>query len=670
MKESEIKKYYNKKIKELKKHNKLYFDDSAPKITDNQYDQIKKEIFDLEKKYSFLKSTSSPSNSLGYTPSKNFIKSKHRVKMLSLSNAFGKDDLENFEKKIFNYLNQKIDIEYSVEPKIDGISASLTYKNGILILGTSRGDGTTGEVITENLRTINDIPQKITSNDFPRNIDIRGEVFIKKSDFTKLKNEFANPRNAASGSLRQKNPEQTKKIPLKFIAYTYGYFENKTIKKQSEFLRLLKKWGFETSAHNKVLKTLNDLEYFHKKFEKIRYDLEYDVDGLVYKINNIDLQKRLGFTANSPRWAIAHKFSAHSAFSQIMDIGIQIGRTGALTPVARIKPVNIGGVVVSNATLHNEDEIIRKDIRVGDTVKIERAGDVIPHVIQVDFKKRDKNSKKFSFPKLCPSCSSKTIKEFNRLTKKYDAVRRCTNDGFECEKIAVEKMKHFISKEALNIDGLGKKVIEKFWDLKLIRFPQDIFRLNFLQISKLDGWGDISVSNLKYSINQSKKVSLDRFIYSLGIRHIGIENAKLLADYTRSISNFVNFVKTNKFNEFLNIDGIGETQINSLKKFFENKSNFKVIEELSQILNISDIKLNKNGKLLNNTFMFTGKLSNMSRAEAKSLIEKNSGSVVSSVNKKLKFLIIGEKPTIRKVEHAKELGIKILSQNEWLNLLD
>ena len=231
-------------------------------------------------------------------------------------------------------------------------------------------------------------------------------------------------------------------------------------------------------------------------------------------------------------------------------------------------------------------------------------------------------------------------------------------------------MKHFISKEALNIDGLGKKVIEKFWDLKLIRFPQDIFRLNFLQISKLDGWGDISVSNLKYSINQSKKVSLDRFIYSLGIRHIGIENAKLLADYTRSISNFVNFVKTNKFNEFLNIDGIGETQINSLKKFFENKSNFKVIEELSQILNISDIKLNKNGKLLNNTFMFTGKLSNMSRAEAKSLIEKNSGSVVSSVNKKLKFLIIGEKPTIRKVEQAKELGIKILSQNEWLNLLD
>ncbi len=670
MKEIEIKKYYKKKIKELNTHNKLYFEDSSPKISDKQYDDIKKEIFDLEKNYNFLKSTFSPSKSLGFTPSKNFIKSRHRVKMLSLSNAFDIEDLENFEKKIFNFLNKRIDVEYSVEPKIDGISASLTYKNGKLVMGTSRGDGTTGEVITENLKTIKDIPQKITNKDFPKDIDIRGEVFIEKDDFNKLKNDFANARNAASGSLRQKNPLETKKIPLHFIAYTYGYFESDKIKKQSDFLSSLKKWGFKINEHNKVLKTTKDLESFHKKFEDDRFDLKYDVDGLVYKINNLDLQKRLGFTANSPRWAIAHKFSADSAYSIIKDINIQVGRTGALTPVARIKPVNIGGVVVSNATLHNEDEIIRKDIRLGDIVKVERAGDVIPHVVSVDLKKREKKSKKFIFPNNCPSCGSETIKEFNKTTKKYDAVRRCTNEGYDCEKIAIEKIKHFISKDAMNIDGLGKKVVENFWDLNLIRFPQDIYNLDYNKISNLEGWGDLSVSNLKYSIDQSKKVSLDKFLYAIGIRHIGIENAKLLAEHVRSIKNFIILVNKDKFNEFLDIDGIGETQINSLKTFFENKSNYKIIEKLSSILNISDLKLNKDGKLLNNTFMFTGKLSNMSRAEAKSLIEENSGSVVSSVNKKLKYLIIGEKPTNRKVQQAKELGIKILSQKEWLNLLD
>ena len=670
MKESEIRNNYLKKINELKKHNKLYFEDSSPLISDKDYDKIKKDILNLEKKFSYLKDASSPSISLGFTPSKNFIKSKHRVKMLSLSNAFDTEDLENFEKKIFNYLNKKIELEYSVEPKIDGISASLTYKNGSLIMGTSRGDGTTGEVITENLKTIKDIPQKITSKDFPKDIDIRGEVFIKRSEFDKLKNDFANPRNAASGSLRQKNPNETKKIPLNFVAYTYGYFESDKIRKQSDFLNSLQRWGFKTNEHNKILSSIDDLRNFHKKFEKERFNLEYDVDGLVYKINSLELQKRLGFTANSPRWAIAHKFSADSAFSKIIDINIQVGRTGALTPVARIKPVNIGGVVVSNATLHNEDEIIRKDIRISDTVKIERAGDVIPHVILVDLKKRDKKSKKFNFPLTCPSCGSETIKEFNNITKKYDAVRRCANEGYQCEKIAIEKIKHFISKEALNIDGLGKKVVEKFWDLKLIRFPQDIFNLDYNQISKLEGWGDLSVSNLKFSIDQSKKVSLDKFLYSIGIRHIGIENAKLLAEYTKSISNFLSFIKNKKINEFLNIDGIGDTQINSLKKFFDNKSNYKIIEKLSSILNISDLKLNKSGKLLNNTFMFTGKLSNMSRAEAKSLIEENSGSVVSSVNKKLKYLIIGEKPTSRKVEQAKELGIKILSEKEWVNLLN
>ena len=665
-----IKKEYLIKINKFKKHNKLYYEDSSPKISDKKFDELKREILELEKKYKFLNSNFSPSNSIGFKPSKNFLKSKHRVKMLSLSNAFDENDLINFEKKIYNYLNKNINFEYSVEPKIDGISASLNYKKGFLVSGTSRGDGNIGELITENLKTISDIPKEIKKKNFPNDIEIRGEVFIKKNDFEKLKDSFANPRNAASGSLRQKDPNETKKIPLNFIAYTFGFFDNNNFKNQSEFLEALNNWGFKTSEHNQVVKNISELIKFHEKFENERYNLDYDVDGLVYKINNLDLQKRLGFTSNSPRWAIAHKFSADSANSEILNIDIQVGRTGALTPVAKVKPVNIGGVVVSNATLHNEDEISRKDIRIGDTVKIERAGDVIPHVIEVDLIKRKNNSKKFIFPLKCPSCGSNTEKEFNKTTKKYDAVRRCTNEGYNCEKIAIEKIKHFISKEALNIDGLGKKVVEKFWDLKIIKFPQDIFNLNYEKISNLDGWGDLSVSNLKYSIEQSKQLTLDRFLFSIGIRHIGIENAKLIADHSKSISNFFEIINKKKYEEFLDIDGIGETQIESIKKFFKNKINYQVVIELSKILSIQERKISKTGKLKNKTFMFTGKLNNISRAEAKSLVEKNSGSVVSSVSKKLNYLVTGEKPTKKKIEQAKKIGIKVLSQKDWIKILN
>ena len=665
-----IKKEYLIKINKFKKHNKLYYEDSSPKISDKKFDELKREILELEKKYKFLNSNFSPSNSIGFKPSKNFLKSKHRVKMLSLSNAFDENDLINFEKKIYNYLNKSINFEYSVEPKIDGISASLNYKKGLLVSGTSRGDGNIGELITENLKTISDIPKEIKKKNFPNDIEIRGEVFIKKNDFEKLKDSFANPRNAASGSLRQKDPNETKKIPLNFIAYTFGFFDNNNFKNQSEFLEALNNWGFKTSEHNQVVKNISELIKFHEKFENERYNLDYDVDGLVYKINNLDLQKRLGFTSNSPRWAIAHKFSADSANSEILNIDIQVGRTGALTPVAKVKPVNIGGVVVSNATLHNEDEISRKDIRIGDTVKIERAGDVIPHVIEVDLIKRKNNSKKFIFPLKCPSCGSNTEKEFNKTTKKYDAVRRCANEGYNCEKIAIEKIKHFISKEALNIDGLGKKVVEKFWDLKIIKFPQDIFNLNYEKISNLDGWGDLSVSNLKYSIEQSKQLTLDRFLFSVGIRHIGIENAKLIADHSKSISNFFEIINKKKYEEFLDIDGIGETQIESIKKFFKNKINYQVVIELSKILSIQERKISKTGKLKNKTFMFTGKLNNISRAEAKSLVEKNSGSVVSSVSKKLNYLVTGEKPTKKKIEQAKKIGIKVLSQKDWIKILN
>ena len=378
----------------------------------------------------------------------------------------------------------------------------------------------------------------------------------------------------------------------------------------------------------------------------------------------------MGNVANAPRWAIAHKFSANSSVSKILDIEIQIGRTGALTPVAKISPVNIGGVKVSNATLHNEDEIMRKDIRVGDTVLVERAGDVIPHILSVDFKKREKVSKKFIFPIKCPSCGSKTIKEFNLTTKKKDAVRRCSSEGFECKKVSIEKMKHFVSKEALNIEGFGKKIVENFFELDLIKFPQDIFNLNYKKIELLEGWGKQSVANLKYSINERKNISLEKFIYSLGIRHIGLENAKLISKNLKSSINFESLSNNKKFDELLNIDGIGETQINSIKNFFLNKTNVEVLKKLVKILNISDaIEIKKDGPFKNKTFLITGKLNGISRAEAKSLIEENSGSIVSGVSKKLDFLVTGEKPTKRKVDLAKNLKIKVLDQNELSKML-
>ena len=509
------------------------------------------------------------------------------------------------------------------------------------------------------------------AKNFPNEIDIRGEVFIENNDFKKIQKIFANPRNAASGSLRQKNADVTSKIPLKFIAYTYGYVKSMNIKNQSDFLDNLKLWGFKTNPLNKKINDIKNLMLNHKNLAEKRKELPFDIDGVVYKINDFDLQKRLGFAANAPRWAVAHKFSPNSSISEIQNIEIQLGRTGALTPVAKIKPVNIGGVIVSNATLHNEDEIIRKDIRIGDTVTVERAGDVIPHVISVNFKKRDKNSKKFIFPLKCPSCGSNTVKDFNETTKKQDAVRRCTIEGYECEKIAIEKIKHFVSKEAFNIDGLGKKIVENFWNLRLIKFPQDIFNLDYTQIKKLEGWGNLSATNLKFSIEQKTKITLERFIYSLGIRHIGQENAKLIAKHLKSSLNFLKLSDSKNIDKLSNIDGIGPTQIQSIKNFFLNKTNLNVLSELNKKLSITNIIIvNSDGLLKNKTFMLTGKLDAISRAEAKSLIEQNSGKIINNVNKKLNYLISGEKPTIKKINTAKELGIKVISQQEWMKMLN
>ncbi len=675
MKRKEIEKFYVNKIHELKKHDKAYYFKDNPIISDRDYDKIKKDVLDLEKKYKFLKNKHSPENKVGYKSSNKFKKVKHLKPMLSLSNAFQKNDMKDFLSKIRNFLNDKdLNIELSSEPKIDGISATLIYENGLLTKGLSRGDGTIGEDILQNLMTIKEIPKKILDKKIPKIIEIRGEVYIGKKDFEKIKNSFANPRNAAGGSLRQKDPKQTKKIPLKYFAYGLGVMEPIIFKSHSEFIDKIKEWGFVTNENNKVIKGLEEIEKQHKQIDEIRSSLDYDIDGLVYKVNNLELQSRLGNTSNSPRWAIAYKFSSEKATTKIKDIVIQVGRTGAITPVAKVEPVTVGGVVVSNATLHNEDEIIRKDIRIGDTIKIQRAGDVIPQVVSVDISKRNKISSKYIFPNKC-LCGSITQKEVNTSTQKQDAVRRCTR-GYECSFIAREKLKHIVSKDAFSIDGLGKKVIDQFWDLKLIRTPAEIFQLDYNKLRDLEGWGELSIENLKKAIQKAKIISLNKFIYSIGIRHIGQENAKILSSFFISINKFSNLFNQQKRKNILknlkDLDGIGNTQIQSLESFFLNARNIEIVSSLIKVLKIDDQKiLNKKGKFGNKNLMFTGGFEKISRSEAKVLTEENGGKVLGTISKKLDFLVVGNsKPTKKKIEKAKDLQIKIIYEKDWYKILN
>ena len=668
-------KEYKKKITLIEKLNKAYYRNDKPLVSDAEYDKIKKDILDFEKKNPDIVDINSPSEKVGFAPSEKFSKVKHLVPMLSLDNAFTKNDVEDFLKKIRNYLNFEKDtpIELTAEPKIDGISASLIYKNNKIIRGLSRGDGEYGEDITENLLTIKDIPQVLHGENIDKEFEIRGEVYIGKKDFEKIKNDFANPRNAAGGSLRQKDSKKTALIPLKFFAHSIGDIDEKKFKTHINFLNFCKKIGFKINPLTKTFSSAEELIKSYLHVEEIRSSLDYDIDGIVYKVNDLTLQKRLGSLSSSPRWAIAHKFSSEKATTVIRKIEIQVGRTGALTPVAKLDPVNVGGVLVSNATLHNEDEIIRKDIRLNDTVIIQRAGDVIPQVVEVIKSKRDKNSKKFIFPDKC-LCGRPAVKDYNETSKKLDVVKRCTDTGFNCEFMAREKIKHFVSKEALNIDGFGKKIVEDFWSLNFIRLPQDIFTLDYKKLEKLEGWGELSVSNLKTAIEKSKEISLAKFIYSLGIRHIGQENAKNLSRYFVSMKNFLKLCNPDllmsEINSLDEIDGIGETQIESLIHFFKDKKNNKVVHELSKILNIQDFIEKKIDSFFSGkNIMFTGGFSTMSRSEAKSLAETFGAKILSSVTKKLDYLVIGlSKPTKNKVDKAKEFGVKIIEEKEWLKL--
>ena len=664
---------YEKKLGLFKKYDKFYYEDNKPLVSDAVYDIVKKELLEFEKnnaEFNFV------SSKVGFSPSKKFSKVRHLEKMLSLDNAFDIEDVINFIKKIKNYLNYDLskNIMVNAEPKIDGISASLTYRGGILVQGLSRGDGDYGEDITENLLTISDIPKKINSKNFPNNFEVRGEVYIAKKDFQKIKNDFANPRNAAAGSLRQKDSKNTAKIPLKFFAYSTIQANQKNFKEQSELLIFLKNCNFRINDLSKTLSNIPEIEKYYNDLERNRSSLDYDIDGIVYKVNSFELQQRLGNLSNSPRWAIAHKFSAEKAFSIIKSIEIQVGRTGALTPVAKIEPVTVGGVVISNATLHNEDEILRKDIRIGDTVSIQRAGDVIPQVVSVEKSKRPMNSKPYIFPSICP-CGHKTIKDFNEITKKIDAVRRCPDVGYECPHMAKEKLKHFVSKDALNIDGLGKKVIDNFWNLNLVKLPTDIFNLDYQRIKTLEGWGDLSSENLKKAISKSKNITLEKFIFSIGIRHIGQENAKIIASYFKSIKNFKKLFDIKKLNTELDsikqIDGIGETQIKALLNFFSNPKNTKVIISLIDQLNVKDFETITQGIFANKTIMFTGGFEKMSRSEAKSIVESQGGKVLGSISKKLNYLVIGNsKPTKNKIDKAKIFKIEMINEDQWYKLLN
>ena len=675
MKKKDLIKNYKSKIKNLKFHNDLYFNKDNPEISDQEYDKLKREIIDLENSHVFLKKIDKISNYVGAPPLNKFKKLKHLRPMLSLSNAFGKSDMIDFIKKIHNFLNlRNLNLEFTCEPKIDGISATLIYEKGFLTKGISRGDGIIGEDILENLKTISSIPKKINSKKIPDLLEVRCEIYIGKKDFENLKKDFANPRNAAGGSLRQKNPKETSKIPLRYFAYGFGAVEPMLFDKQSEFLSTIKNWGFTVNPHSEVISNIDEIESQYKKIDSLRSSLNYDIDGLVYKVNDLKFQKRLGNTSNSPRWAIAYKFSAEKAKTKINDIIIQVGRTGAITPVAKVEPVNVGGVVVSNATLHNEDEINRKDIRVGDTILIQRAGDVIPQVVSVDLSKRSKTSNKYIFPTKC-LCGSETKKEFSQSTKKQDAVRRCFK-GYDCKFIAKEKLKHLVSKEAFNIDGLGKKVVEQFWDLSLVRVPSDIFKLNYIKIQELEGWGELSIKNLKKAIEKSKFITLDKFIFSIGIRHIGQENAKILAGFFGTIQEFTKlFDLRNRKKILLNLadlDGIGDTQIQSIDNFFSNNTNTRISIDLIKELSIKNYSVeNTGGKFSNKKLMFTGGFENMSRSEAKEIVEKNGGKVLGSISKKLNYLIIGNsKPTKKKIEQAKKLNIKLILEKDWNKILN
>ncbi len=662
--------------KEIAYHDYRYYNLADPVISDEAYDALRLRNLEIEKKFPDLRRVDSPSHRIGAPPSPDFEKVKHRKPMLSLDNAFSDEDVLEFLDRIRRFL--KLPSEHPIpmvaEPKIDGLSASLHYQNGRFVLGATRGDGQEGENITANLKTIRDIPLILQGNDYPDNLEVRGEVYMSKSDFELLNQKrlaseetpFANPRNAAAGSLRQLDPKITAHRSLKFFAYAYEALSGSTDQAQSDLLASLSKWGFPVSKEIQLCSSEDELVAYYKRLEKLRPSLPYEIDGVVYKVNDLKLQQRLGTIGRCPRHSIAHKFAAEKAETILSNIDVQVGRTGVLTPVAILEPVLVGGVMVSRATLHNEDEIKRKDIRIHDRVIIQRAGDVIPQVVEVVLSKRPATSQSFEFPKKCPVCGGEISQEEGLVAK------RCTN-GFNCPAQAIERLRYFVSRDAFDIEGLGDRHLENFYKDGTIHNLTDVFTLqkrdknSLTPLRSREGWGIQSAHNLFEAINKSRIISLERFIYALGIPQVGQVTAKLLAKHYKAIEEF----ESASFEDLLTIEGIGMGMADDIIRFLETPEQKTLIDDLKQHITItpyeepSTVESAISGK----TVVFTGTLLTLSRSEAKSQAERLGAKVAGSVSTKTDYVIAGSDAG-SKLKVANELGITVLSEQQWVDIVN
>jgi DNA ligase (NAD+) len=675
--------------REIAHHDALYYRQDQPEISDAEYDALRERNAAIEARFPHLIREDSPSARVGAEPVEAFGKVMHSVPMLSLGNVFDDEGVRDFLERIRRFLGLETieGLAFTAEPKIDGLSITLRYEKGRLVQGATRGDGYQGENVTANVRTIADIPKAIRAKTFPDPFEVRGEIYMSRAAFQRLnegqaergERTFANPRNAAAGSLRQLDPAVTASRPLQFFAYGWGEAPKLPADTQWGIYRAMADWGFPLNPLAKLTSSVEEMLDTYRDIESGRAGLDYDIDGVVYKLDRLDLQQRLGFVSRSPRYAVAHKFPAEKATTTLRDIEIQVGRTGALTPVAKLEPVTVGGVVVQNATLHNEDEIARKDVRIGDTVIVQRAGDVIPQILGVVEGKRPKGAKRFKFPTVCPACGSHAVREVNPVTRKEDVVRRCTG-GLICPAQRVERLKHFVSRNAFDIEGLGEKRIKELYDDRIIQSPPDIFTLakseKGAKIAEREGWGELSARNLFNAIEARRAVKLDRFIYALGIPHVGEITARLLARAYGSIETFRDAMlaasrdRTGEaYAELDNIEGIGPTVAEAIADFFAEPHNVEVVDELLREVRPEPLEaIDHASPISGKTVVFTGTLEKMTRPEAKARAERLGAKVAGSVSKKTDYVVAGPGAG-SKLKDAERLGLKVLSEDEWLALL-
>jgi len=667
---------------EIAAHDRAYYQNDAPVVSDGEYDALRRRNEAIEARFPDLVRADSPSRRVGAPAASGFAKVVHARPMLSLANAFSDQDLVEFVEGVRRFLivlrnNPRIPLEMMAEPKIDGLSVSLRYEHGNFVRGATRGDGTTGEDVTANLLTLGDVPEQLDHG--PEIVEVRGEVYMTKPDFAALNARqqaaggkiFANPRNAAAGSLRQLDPGVTAARPLRFFAYAWGEVSEPLADTHQRFLAWLEAAGFPVNPLARLCRDLDGMLAFYREVAATRAELPYDIDGVVFKVNRIDWQERLGAVSRAPRWAIAQKFEAEKAETILRSIRIQVGRTGTLTPVAELEPVTVGGVVVSRATLHNEDEVRRKDVRVGDTVIVQRAGDVIPQVVSVVLDKRPPGTTEYVFPELCPECGSLAIRE------EGEVARRCTG-GLICPAQAVERLKHFVSRNAFDIEGLGTKHIQAFWQDGLIAGPGDIFRLRERvgEIRTREGWGGKSVDNLLAAIGQRRTITLDRFIYALGIRQVGQATARLLAKQYSSLSAWraamtaAEDPDSDAYRDLVDIDGIGPAVAADITAFFAEPHNRQVLDDLQSQLDVEDFNAPQasGSPIAGKTVVFTGTLENMTRGEAKARAESLGAKVAGSVSKKTDYVVVGADAG-SKARKASELGVTTLTEREWVDLI-